>query len=258
MRKGTPRIATLGRTFAMLEAVVADGGQSNVSALARKLGVPVATAHRQIATLVEEGYLVRAGPGHVAGPRLLGLSRTIDEKQVIASIAAPVLKVLASEIGGTVQLGTFENDMVTYRIKAGKGASGLFTRVGMQLEAYSSAIGKVLLAFLPAPERAAYLAGGPFVAMTGRTIVDPAALSRELDDTAHRGHAIDDREVVDDLVCLAVPIRAPDGSVPAAISVSRFSPEPSPGDRAAIVSRLQDAATQIERAVYGSGEQNRT
>ena len=235
----------------MLEAVVADGGAASVSDLARRLGVPVATAHRQIATLVAEGYLVRAGPGHVAGPRLLGLLHTIDEKQVIARIAAPILRELAGNIGGTVQLGTFENDMVTYRVKAGKGASGLFTRVGMQLEAYSSAIGKVLLAYLPAPERNAYLAGGPFVAMTERTIVDPAALARELEAIATRGHAIDDREVVDDLVCLAVPVRAPGGDVPAAVSVSRFDEGFAPDDSEAIIARLRDAASQIERAVYG-------
>lgn len=235
----------------MLEAVVADGGAASVSALARKIGVPVATAHRQIATLVEEGYLVRAGAGHVAGPRLLALLHTIDEKQVIARIAAPVLQELAGDIGGTVQLGTFENDMVTYRVKAGKGASGLFTRVGMQLEAYSSAIGKVLLAHLPAPERTAYLAGGPFVAMTERTIVDPAALARELETVAARGHAIDDREVVDDLVCLAVPIRAPGGGVPAAISISRFDDGSLSDDNLTVVARLRDAASRIERAVYG-------
>ncbi len=235
----------------MLEAVVADGGAASVSSLARRLGMPVATAHRQIATLVAEGYLVRARPGYVAGPRLLGLLHTIDEKQVMARIAAPILQDLAGNIGGTVQLGTFENDMVTYRVKAGKGASGLFTRVGMQLEAYSSAIGKVLLAYLPAPERNAYLAGGPFVAMTERTIVDPAALARELETIAARGHAIDDREVVDDLVCLAVPIRAPGGGVPAAVSVSRFDDGFAPDDSKAVLARLQDAASQIERTVYG-------
>lgn len=43
--------------------------------------------------------------------------------------------------------------MVPYRIKTGYGAGDLFTRVGLQLEAYCSGIGKVLLTALPERER---------------------------------------------------------------------------------------------------------
>jgi DNA-binding IclR family transcriptional regulator len=120
-------------------------------------------------------------------------------------------------------MGTFESDMVTYRVKTGENAGELFTRVDMQLEAYCSGMGKVLLAFLPAAERAAYLAGGPFVELTPTTITDPQDLARELARVGQQGFAEDRGETVPDLFCLAVPIRRPDGSVPAAISVSRLA-----------------------------------
>ena len=42
-----------------------------------------------------------------------------------------------------------ENGMVTYRIKTGRGSANLFTKVGMQMEAYCSAIGKVLSGMAP-------------------------------------------------------------------------------------------------------------
>ena len=110
----------------MLEAIVADGGRANVATLARVAGIPVSTAHRQVATLVEEGYLARIGSGrHVAGPRLLGLAHGLDEKHIVASVAAITLDRLAQRIGTVVQLGTLENDMVTYRVKTGSGAAGL-------------------------------------------------------------------------------------------------------------------------------------
>ena len=252
MRNGTPRIRATERTLAMLEAVIADGGRHSIAALARSIDMPVSTAHRQVATLVAEGYLAPARDGrHIAGPRLLGMLHRLDEKQIVANVAAPLLDQLASEVRAVVQFGTFENDMVTYRIKTGEGAAGLFTKVGMQLEAYCSGIGKVLLAHLPPAERNAYLAGGPFVPLTAKTIVDPAGLAAELDRIRRQGFAIDDGEIADDLVCIAVPISNSDGRVVAALSVSTLDQGERSADREALVPMLTNVARRIETAAFG-------
>lgn len=251
MSNGTPHLSSLLRTLTMLEAVIADGGRSTVSELARRTGMPGATAHRQVATLVKAGYLSVSATGrHIAGSRLLGLSLLLDEKQIIVNKAAPVLHRLASAVGSVVQLGTFENDMVTYRLKTGQGAAGLFTQVGMQLEAYCSGMGKVLLAHLPEEERERYLAQGPFVALTGTTITDPARLRQELLSVRSRGHALDQGEIAPDLRCIAVPILRQDGFAPAAISVSRTLSPGDPGDHADDLSLLLDAAREVAAQVY--------
>jgi IclR family transcriptional regulator, acetate operon repressor len=248
MNQGTPHINSLKRTLAMLEAVIADDEQSNLTELARKIGMPKATAHRQVTTLVAEGYLMATGGGrHVAGARLLSLLHRLDEKQIIANVAAPLLHDLAARVRSVVQLGTFENDMVTYRIKTGRGADDLFTRIGMQLEAYCSGIGKVLLANLADAEREAYLAGGPFVALTDRTIVEPNRLRAELDVVRRQGFAIDDEEVAPGLRCMAVPLRTSDGRVVAAISVSQALSSRRRLDDAALHALLTEAAHAIER-----------
>jgi IclR family transcriptional regulator, acetate operon repressor len=251
MKQGTPQISSLKRTLAMLDAVIADDGQSNVPELARTIGTPVATAHRQVTTLVAEGYLLPAGGGrHVAGARLLGLLHRLDEKQIIANVAAPLLHELASRVRSVVQLGTFENDMVTYRIKTGRGANALFTRIGMQLEAYCSGIGKVLLANLPEAERDAYLAGGPFVALTRRTIVEPARLRAELDAVRSQGFAIDDEEVAAGLRCMAVPLRRSDGRVLAAISVSQALSSRARIEDSPLQVLLNETARAIEQLAF--------
>lgn len=247
MSGGTPQMSSLKRTLAMLDAVIADGGLSSVSQLARQIGMPSATAHRQVTTLVSEAYLTASGGGrYVAGARLLALLHRLDEKQVIANVAAPILHELAARVRSVVQLGTFENDMVTYRIKTGRGASALFTRAGMQLEAYCSGIGKVLLANLPEAEREAYLAGGPFVSLTDRTIVDPERLREELDSVRAQGFAIDDEEVAPGLCCMAVPLRRSDGNVLAAISVSQAVSSRRRLDDASLQTLLKEAARAIE------------
>lgn len=250
MRHGTPTLTSLSRSLAMLEAVIADGGARSVAALARELGVPAATAHRQIHSLVAEGYLARHGRGgHVAGPRLLYLLGKLDEKQVIANAAAPRLHRLAANLDCVIQLGTLEGDMVTYRIKTGQGAGDLFTRVGMQHEAYCSGIGKVLLAHLPEDQQRAYLAGGPFPALTARTITDASALAAELHRVREQGHAIDDGEIAEGLICVAVPVRQPDGRVLAAVSISQFGA--AVHSPAMLLPHLHDVAAEIEDAAFG-------
>lgn len=217
--------------------------------MARLGGVPVATAHRQITTLVGERYLSKLSNGHyVAGPRLIALLGLVDVKQVLVNTAAPLLHQLAQETCCVVQLGTFENDMVTYRIKTGHGAPGLFTKVDMQLEAYCTGIGKVLLAWLPRAERDAYLANGPFPRMTDHTICDAEALSQELDRVQARGFATDREEMAVGLSCVAVPVRKPDGSVPAAISASGL--DMSVVDQTSVSTALLEVAGQIERLAF--------
>lgn len=252
MRTGTPLLSSLTRALAMLEAIIAEGASRSVAAIARDLDVPVATAHRQVASLVADGYLARHGRGfHVAGPRLLRLLGQLDEKQVIANCATPVLHRLAGQLHCVVQLGTLEGDMVTYRIKTGEGAGNLFTRVGLQLEAYCSGIGKVLLASLPDGEREAYLATGPFPALTARTITEAGALRRELARVREQGFAVDDGEIAEGLQCLAVPIRSPDGRVLAAISASRSAAQAAVIPPDAILGDMRFAAKETEDILAG-------
>ncbi len=241
-------LSSLQKGLILLDAVVEDGGRSSVASLARSLGMPVATAHRHISALVAAGYLSSAGYGrHIAGPRLCAMVQKVDEKQIITNVAAPILNRLAAKTGCVVQLGTFENDMVTYRLKTGESAGELFTKVGMQLEAYCSGIGKVLLAHLPAPLQKAYLATGPFPALTPHTITDSDLLKDELDRVVHLGFALDDEEVVTGLQCVAVPVPADNRDVIAAISASRATGAGLSTER--LVPMLKAAAAEISHRV---------
>ena len=56
--------------------------------------------------------------------RLLEL---IDEKQITAAAALGKLSRLANKLDCAVQLGTLENEMVTYRLKIGPRADDLLT-----------------------------------------------------------------------------------------------------------------------------------
>ena len=208
-----------------MHAIVHDEATSNISEIAFSCELPVSTAHRLAATLLNAGYLTSAGRGrYVAGPILRSMAHAASPLHGIVALARPVLTALARRTCTVAHLGVLEDEMVKYLYKTGPRSEDFFTREGMQLEAYSSGVGKILLANLPPAELDFYLAGGPFVALTPKTIIDPEEIRLELQRVRELGFARDDFEVASDLNCLAVPLRWKDGRVHAAISVSLKSP----------------------------------
>ena len=212
------------RLLRLLDRVVRDEGRNPLRVHAAALNIPTSSAYRMVQMLRNHGFLAPAERGHyVAGLALSELGLHCEASAPLASSARPLLKRLARECRATAHLGIMDGDMITYVIKEHGGGTPLFTAEGGQLEAYCSAIGRVLLAHMGKADREAYLAAGPFVALTRRTVIDPQAIRELLAKTWQRGYAVDDREIADDLVCLAVPVFRGERVV-AAISVSMTDP----------------------------------
>lgn len=242
----TPTARSLVKALELLELAVRRGDRP-LEEIAAEAGLPTATAHRLMTTLVQSGYVLRERPGrYLPGARLIELGRALDERAVLARLARPALKALARACGQTAHLGVLEGGMVTYLAKETGGADPLFTREGMQLEAYCSGIGKVLLAELPQEELTAYLADGPFVALTPHTIIDPQILKAQLVQVRAEGFALDDREIFEDLKCVAAPVRGWGGRTVAALSVSSPVGRFDAAYDAKVRTALAEAATAIE------------
>lgn len=232
------------RTLALLEAVTLDGGRTPAAELIVRAGLAPATGRRLLALLVERKLIMRIARGRYAGgERLRQLAARVSPHARLIEIARPLLRRLAQAERATAYLGVFEGEMVTYLVKEGMQTG--FTREQIQLEAYCTGIGKVLLAQLVESRLDAYLAA-PLVPLTERTITDPAALRSELGATRARGYAIDDREMADDLGCIAVPLdhlRGSDYAISLSGSPTRFNP----GNAADIAARLRGTAEAISR-----------
>ncbi len=245
----TPASQTLDKSLSLLAAVIADGGKSSLAALAQSCGLPPSTAHRIVTTLRRRGYIASPGRGcYLPGPALIRLGAAHGLAEILQRVARPVLRDLTRRTGLTAHLGIFEGEMVTYLVKI-DGKADVLTREGMQLEAYCSGIGKVLLAALPDAVLELYLNSGPFVALTAATIVDPRGLHRALMGVRRDGFALDDREAHADLCCIAAPVRGDDGAVCAAISLS--GPTTAP-DRRGVLPDLMAAAAEIEGRLQSS------
>lgn len=242
----TPASQTLDKALVLFKAILADDGQSPLRVLADVAGLPFSTAYRLAVTLERQGMIQKERRGrYIAGPSMMAAARQIDESRLIARLSRPALAKLARRLKQTVHLGVLEDGMVTYLVKETYGPAAIFTQEGMQLEAYCSGIGKVLLAHLDEDGRERYLSDGPFIALTSNTIIAPAQLRDHLKGVKIQGWAVDDAEVFETLKCVATPILRTDGSVVAAISVSAPAPLSTKIYREACLAALRDTAEEI-------------
>jgi Transcriptional regulator len=121
-------------------------------------------------------------------------------------------------------------------------------RIGAQLDAHCSAVGKVLLAHREPEELRRFVLDKPLRRLTPTTITNPRALEQELSGVRTAGCAFDAGEAVTEVHCVAAPIRDDMGSVIAAVSMtvpaSRFAPARSEFRRAVIA-----AGAEISRRI---------
>jgi IclR family transcriptional regulator, acetate operon repressor len=243
--------SAIERALRLLDALARDDGATSASMLSARLNLPDSSARRMLATLVRAGLVERVGRGRYAGgARLQELASARDPQRRLAEQARGPLRRLARSLGGTAHLGMFDQDMVTYLVK--EGASSIFTREQKQLEAYCTGLGKALLIQLPARQLDAYLRG-PFVRLTAYTRTDPDELRRDLEDTRRRGYALDEREMADDIACVALPLKTGTATL-AAISLSAHPAHLPPVQR--VVRRLAACRDEIERRLsHGAAPQ---
>ena len=243
----------LERAIDLLLAVLRDSGRSGIGEIARALEMPASTAHRLLARLQARGLVERTGRGrYAAGLALAGPREGAARWPALAQATRPILRGLATRLCCVCHLGILDSGMVTYVVKEAAGPTPLFTREAMQLEAYCSAVGKVLLAHLSAQELERYLAEGVLVALTPRTITDGDALRTCLAAVRMQDYALDDRETDDDLSCVAVPLRDGSGAVIAALSAAATEPNADAGSRSKLEA-LRQAAGAIEEQLRRAG-----
>lgn len=212
--------SALDKGLSLFNRILADEGASGVGRLAESLGLAASTARRMVAAFERQGLLIRASHGrYIGGPALYQFAGTEGRHRMLTLAARVPLARLARELDVTAHLGVLEAEMVTYLVKEGSDGRVISTE-SKQLEAYCSGIGKALLAFLDPDSREAYVAAGGFVALTAQTIISPDGLRAELERIRRRGFSIDNCEIADDLVCLAVPLLNGAGVAVAALSIS--------------------------------------
>lgn len=238
--------SSLAKSLSLLVRVLEEPGASTLSGLARAAGMPISTTHRLLDGLQRAGFVSRLGRDRfVGGPTLRRLARLqLPARQILVEASRPILAELSRRASRISHLSILEDNMMTYLVKEGDPENRVPSRPDVQLEAYCAGVGKVLLAYLPSDEREAYLATAPFVALTPRTITSADGLREEFARIRQRGYGLDNAEMFDGFICIAVPVRVGDRVVAAISLVVTQIGEPC--RPVAYLARMQVAAAQLE------------
>ncbi|MGI8974860.1 MAG: IclR family transcriptional regulator [Gaiella sp.] len=204
------------RALRILSSFDGERDSLGVTEVAQELGIHKSTVSRLMATLERRGFVRRDGDRFVPGLELARLARSTDPLSPLVERALPIMERLATAPGEAVTLGVRRGNRVLYVAQRDDGARIL--RVGdwtdRSTPLHSSATGKALLAFSDGR------APGTLERQTPKTIVDPAALERDLQRSRLRGYATIRDELEIGLSAAAAPIFDRAGACVAALAVS--------------------------------------
>ena len=251
----TPKNQSVLKAFRMLKGFHGPDEWLTSCELSRRANLPEASGYRLIQTLEQIGAVVRGPRGRYRpGMLLVSLSHNVAIGDLLREASHKIITELAHRLDLTIHIGLLEGGMVTYIAKVCTPTSlSPHTRLGSQLEAYCSGLGKVLLAALPQDQLDGFIMDGDLVVLTPYTITDRAVLRAELQKVRAHGYAVDNREIRADMRCLAVPIHDADGRVVAAMSATDHAERMDEVRQAEVRVALQEAAHALEDKVFPSG-----
>jgi DNA-binding IclR family transcriptional regulator len=136
-------------------------------------------------------------------------------------ISKPVMVDLAAKLQETVHLAVLSGTEIVYVDKVDSPRTlGVMSKIGQRGSLHSTALGKVLLGFLPEAEASGMIKQIKLTPFTANTISSRAKLMDELKKVRRQGYAFDFRESEEGVECIAAPIRDHLGNVIAALSIS--------------------------------------
>jgi IclR family transcriptional regulator, acetate operon repressor len=236
-------VQSVGRVLDLLELVAEAGGEIGLSELADRSGLPLASIHRLLRTMVDRGYM-RQLPNrrYALGARLIPLGQVAGT--MLGSWARPVLTTLVDALGESANLAVLDDDAVMYIGQvASRHSMRMFTEVGRRVHAHCTGVGKALLSQLPSEAVRELLIRTGMPATTPRTITDPDEFIAELAQVRREGHAVDEGEQEVGVRCVAVPV--PGALTPLGISVSGPAPRMTEELVARAVPLLHHAADRL-------------
>lgn len=203
-------VQSVSRAFRVLEEVGASAAPLTVKAIARRADLNLSTTYHLVRTLAYEGYLVRQPDGLYA----LGGAVAHRFRDLLASFGQPpevheVLAHLAATTRRTAYLGRFVSGTirVTDVVEGPESPYLEDIEVGLDVAAHATAIGKTLLATLPAPGRAAYLVEQGMRPFTARTPTTPEQLDAELADVRPGRPVMEHGQFRDGVSCAGALVR---------------------------------------------------
>jgi DNA-binding IclR family transcriptional regulator len=207
----------IDRAAELLAHVVAATGARTFMSLVDETGLAKSTVSRLLQALERHRLVQRDRNGAFRPGAVFALYAVrFGTGSDLVELSMSTLKRIGARTGETVNLAVPRGAAVVQIAQVDSAhLLGTTNWVGLSVPAHCSALGKVFYAFRTLP-----LPTGALERRTAHTITSRAELERSLATVVRRGYAMAREELERGLVAIASPVRAPDGAVVAAISVS--------------------------------------
>jgi len=194
-------------------------------------GLDRPTANRALLTLVESGFAARdmATKKFRLSYKIVSVARSVLAGSQDVEAVRSALRKVSEVTGETCHYSVLEGfESITTLREKGSQIVAVEFLIGDREELHCTSIGKAILAHQSAAFLDQFLSR-PLSRRTPRTISEPDALRSELARIRQTGLAIDDREMLFDMRCVAAPVFDAGGEVTSGISISgptsRFTDE---------------------------------
>jgi IclR family acetate operon transcriptional repressor len=243
-------VKPVDKALQVLTSLAEAGHELSLKEICARVGLPKTTVFRYLYTLGAHGYVAHNSDADLyrLGPRSWQLGQSAQQYARLIELALPLMQELRDRFDETVNLGVLNRtDVVYLGMVESRRALRMQAAIGGRDPAYSTSLGKAILAFLPESQRLAHLPPILFP-RTDRTLTSLTQLDQDLALTRQRGYALDNGENEEGACCIGAPITDAHGHVLAALSIS------APANRLP-ASRVDEVAQALIQAAANLSQQ---
>jgi IclR family KDG regulon transcriptional repressor len=244
----------ISKALEVLDLFLKTSEALGVIEVSRLTGLNSATTYRIVSTLVKCGYLEQLGKRGkylINTTKLLECSSIATPSLKIRNLAIPFLRELSSQIRETTQIAiplgnvAFKEDFafVDNILNVQPSRENI-------IDLYSTANGKVFLAYMSDEEFREYCESTDIKPKTPHTITDWSVLKKHLNKIRREGISFDNQEQRIGVVSIGAPVKGPDSKVIAAISVIAPSARIDLNDNGKTVDLIKECAARISQAIH--------
>ena len=172
------------RTMTLFEVFARERRELSNKEIADLLSLPESSTSDLLFTLHQMGYLTRTAKTRRFFPssRLDALVPAIDKDDRLSAVAEEAVEALRNKTQESSFFGRLDHGAVrVLAVQEGTHALRYVLNVGERIALHASAMGKAILSLLPADEVRRHLKAKPLRQVTSKTVIDPAALEKEIE-----------------------------------------------------------------------------
>jgi IclR family transcriptional regulator, pca regulon regulatory protein len=215
-------VSAFARGLRVIEAFGPNRTRLTLAEVAQETGFDRAVTRRLLLTLVEVGMATTDGKQFELTPRVLRLGFSYLGAIGFDDRLRRDLDELSIAVGEAASIGVLDGLEVVLVARSEAAALPFMyaPRTGTRLPAFASSSGRILLAFMTSDEVEHSLKRAKLPAYSRATLTDKAQVKQAIADARRNGYAINVEETIEGVLSVSVPLRARDGRVVAALSVS--------------------------------------